>query len=920
MNFDSSTKITLLNIKEAQGLQGITGATERFTSQPPADNPAKAFINKLLERVKNIGQGADSVEDLLVKRNNVFTNMRLVLNDSEIIDYFQKFVDGADIPIEETLDLFSLAYDTNIKIGKNIREILEFILNHRTWNRNPGLTKDIVDKTVSLATSTSTRFFPYFSMLLGVSDPAKRDLSSLGMISGLDVESQIAFREIVNLAAKTDKDTLESIRIQQQAAQDALDVAKDKYSLTIGIIETLEKSSYDERLAKTIGKLEQLFRKRYSTPNYRKIKLMMFDLHFGQIIYKQLFADFNSTTDLRQKTKSSNENSRIAFTLDAFTTDQIKDFNRQDFEDFKNFLEMANKLDIEQKNKIRTIIDNVSNDLNKLVSKPEKYKENYAKIMDAYHSSLAKLLTNSGRTSSRFSRVITAAPPVLPPGTPAPIVAAITALSAIPGVGPALAPLISSINTILSSAGSVVGSNFNLMVKTITEGLTALSSVNSLVNIPNIINAISTGSTGIRIIQSELTKFMNGDQLNPANVDSFFKLLKLTALVNRDFTSVVTIMMADALLKKNSTLKGRRPLPTRKVTQEERDKITETLQNFGIAAPITALVNQLKDFRIQTLASLNNQKELADSFKSINISIPGVNVEAPLTGNEFAQSTQQYYNDLTKSIRMFQYEKLLWESLEKKTSADKQEALSVFLKGNVSEIKKDIQLVTKKLGEVYILGIGNNAQVDVNIRKLEQENIVNTELFSAEKTLGVSAPLSGISLRENLVAQRAQYEKLLSQAETEFNAIKSADAEARITGDYKAALLQVERLIGKELVHLEANSDDIKREMQFRIDILDASMQQLNAKIIKLTTDIISTSEGNRTSMSKFEKIIKHSDENVMSVDLTENIKEADEVTEDYWNHLLPGFGSAMEKPKKWRKKLTEDIPVKFNNTRKWTQ
>jgi hypothetical protein len=916
MNFDSSTKITLFNIKEAQGLQGITGATERFTSQPPADNPAKAFINKLLERVKNIGQDADSVEDLLVKRNNVFTNLRLVLNDSEIIDYFQKFVDGADIPIEETLDLFSLAYDTNIKIGKNIREILEFILNHRTWNRNPGLTKDIVDKTVSLATSTSTRFFPYFSMLLGVSDPAKRDLSSLGMISGLDPESQIAFREIVNLAAKTDKDTLESIRIQQQAAQDALDVAKDKYSLTRGIIETLEKSSYDERLAKTIGKLEQLFRKRYSAPGYRQIKLMMFDLHFGQIIYKQLFADLNSTTDLRQKTKSSNENSRIAFTLDAYTADEIKDFNKQDFEDFKNFLIMANKLNIEQKNKISTIINDVSNKLNKLVFQPEKYKENYAKIMDAYYSSLAKLLTNSGRTSSRFSRVVTAAPPVLPSGTPPAIVAAITALSAIPGVGPALAPLISSITGLFSSAGGIFSANYNLVVQTITEGLATLTAPGSFADLTGMITAISTGD--ISFIQKELTKYMNGDQLNPNNVDKFFKLLKLTALVNRDFTSVVTIMMTDALLRKNQKLKGLRPLPARKVTQEERDKIIEALQNFNIDGTITGLVLQLKDFRTQTLASLNNQKELADSFKSINISIPGVNTEAPLTGNEFAQSTQQYYNDLTKAIRMFQYEKSLWESLD--TSPAQREALSVFLKGPVSEIKKDIQLVTKKLGEVYILGIGNNAQVDVNIRKLEQENIVNTELFSAEKTLGVSAPLSGISLRENLVTQRAQYEKLLSQTEAEFNAIKSVDAEARITGDYKAALLQVERLIGKELVHLEANPDDIKREIQFRIDILDGSIQQLNAKIIKLTTDIISTSEGNRTSMSKFEKIIKHSDENVMSVDLTENVKEADEVTEDYWNHLLPGFGSAMEKPKKWRKKLTEDIPVKFNNTRKWTQ
>ena len=916
MNFDSSTKITLFNIKEAQGLQGITGATERFTSQPPADNPAKAFINKLLERVKNIGQDADSVEDLLVKRNNVFTNLRLVLNDSEIIDYFQKFVDGADIPIEETLDLFSLAYDTNIKIGKNIREILEFILNHRTWNRNPGLTKDIVDKTVSLATSTSTRFFPYFSMLLGVSDPAKRDLSSLGMISGLDPESQIAFREIVNLAAKTDKDTLESIRIQQQAAQDALDVAKDKYSLTRGIIETLEKSSYDERLAKTIGKLEQLFRKRYSAPGYRQIKLMMFDLHFGQIIYKQLFADLNSTTDLRQKTKSSNENSRIAFTLDAYTTDEIKDFNKQDFEDFKNFLIMANKLNIEQKNKISTIINDVSNKLNKLVFQPEKYKENYAKIMDAYHSSLAKLLTNSGRTSSRFSRVVTAAPPVLPSGTPPAIVAAITALSAIPGIGPSLAPIINSITGLFSSTGGIISANYNLVVQTLTEGLATLTAPGSFVNIADMIKAISQGD--ISFIQKELTKYMNGDQLNPNNVDKFFKLLKLTALVNRDFTSVVTIMMTDALLRKNQKLKGLRPLPARKVTQEERDKIIEALQNFNIDGTITALVLQLKDFRTQTLASLNNQKELADSFKSINISIPGVNTEAPLTGNEFAQSTQQYYNDLTKAIRMFQYEKSLWESLD--TEPAQREALSVFLKGPVSEIKKDIQLVTKKLGEVYILGIGNNAQVDVNIRKLEQENIVNTELFSAEKTLGVSAPLSGISLRENLVTQRAQYEKLLSQTEAEFNAIKSVDAELRITGDYKAALLQVERLIGKELVDLKANPDDIKREIQFRIDILDGSIQQLNAKIIKLTTDIISTSEGNRTSMSKFEKIIKHSDENVMSVDLTENVKEADEVTEDYWNHLLPGFGSAMEKPKKWRKKLTEDIPVKFNNTRKWTQ
>ena len=34
-------------------------------------------------------------------------------------------------------------------------------------------------------------------------------------------------------------------------------------------------------------------------------------------------------------------------------------------------------VNFQQRESIRNIIDNVSNDLNKLVSKPEKYKENY---------------------------------------------------------------------------------------------------------------------------------------------------------------------------------------------------------------------------------------------------------------------------------------------------------------------------------------------------------------------------------------------------------------------------------------------------------------------------------------------------------------------------------------------------------------
>jgi hypothetical protein len=918
MNFDSSKKITLFNIKEAQALQGFTKGLAKNTVPDASDNPAKAFINKLLERVQNIGSDAESVTDLLLKRFNVFTNLRLVLSDSEIIDYFQKFNDGADIPLEETLDLFALAYDANMKIGKNIREILEFILNHRSWNRNPALTKDIVDKTVSLATSTSTRFFPYFSMLLGVSDPGKRDLSSLQMISGLDIESQQAFREIANLAAKTDKDTLESIRIQQQAAQDALDVAKDKYSLSRGIVETLEKSSYDERLAKTILKLEQLFKARYSEPGYRKIKLMMFDLHFGKQIYNQLFADLNSSSDLRQKTRSSKENSRIAFTLDVYTADEIKAFNQEDFKDFDKFVLMFNNANTDQKNKINTIINNVKNDIKKLVLRPEEYKNNYSKIMDSYHASLAKLITKN-RTSSKFSRIVLAAPPALPPGTPAPIAAAISALSAIPGVGAIISPLVSAINSVFSVVGSTFGSNINLAIKTITDGLTALTSFKGIIDIEKVINAISTNN--VKDIQDELTKYMTGEAFDAANTDNFFKLLKLTALVNRDFTSVVTIMMVDALLKKNATLNGTRPLPFKRVTQEERENITKALQKAGIDKAIISAVIQLKDFRTQTLNSLNNQKDLADSFKSITISIPGgESAEAPLTGGDFVQSTQQYYNDLTKAIRMFKYEESIWKNLEQDAKPEQREALSVFLKSNFSEIKKDIQIVLKKLGEVYLLGIGNNAQVDVNIRKLEIENIVNKELFNSEKSLGVSAPLSGISLRENLVDQRAQYQKFLSESELELNYLKSGEAEARITGDYINAFKEVEKMIGKELINVNAKTEDIKAEIKTKIDALNLLIPKLNVKIINLTDEIVETSGGNRTSMSKFEKIITHSDENVMSIDSTENIKEADEVSEDYWNDLLPGFGSALEKPKKWRKKLTEDIPVKFNHTRKWTQ
>lgn len=912
MNFDSSSKIIFNNTREAQGIQSFTGGLSNVTTPGTGDNPAKSFIDKLLERIQNIGKDSESVEDLLLKRINVFTNLRLVLNDSEIIDYFQKFVDGADIPIEETLDLFALAYDANMKIGKNIREILEFILNHRTWNRNPELTKDIVNKTVTLATSTSTRFFPYFSMLLGASDPGSKDLSSIGMISGLDLEAQQAFKELVNLAAKTDKDTLESIRVQQQAAQDALDVAKDKYSLTRGIVETLEKSSYEERLSKTILKLDQLFRKRYSTPGYRQIKLMMFDLHFGRKIYKELFADLNSSTDLRTRTpRSSKENSRIAFTLN-FNKEEIDEFTKQDIEDLDNFMSLANNLQNQDKLAIQNLLIKVKKDLEVLPKDPDNYIQNFAKVMDSFIAELKKLQKLKPK-ASKFSRIVTAAPPALP----APISAALSALSSIPGVGSLIGPLTSAITSLIPAGASIFSSQMSLFIQTVTNGITAISSFRGIIDVPKVIAAIASGN--INDIQSELTKFMNGTAFNATNINSFFDLLKLTALLNRDFSSVVTLMLTQALLKKNSALVGRRPLPSKKVTQQERKNITEVLQNLGIeTTKINALI-QLKDFRQQTLRSLDNEKELAESFKSITISIPGLTADAPLTGGQFESATKEYYDDLSKSIKMFNYEEQVWESLDKDVKPENRAALSVFLKANVAEIKKDIQIVTKKLGEVYLLGIGGNAQVDVNIRKLEQENIVNKGLFDAEKTQGVQVPLSSIALRENIVEQRAQYDKLLTSITDEFQYLQSAEAIAQTTGDYKSAIQQVENMLGKQLIHADVDQQAVKQEINIRMNALDGMIKNLQNKIINLTTEIINTSEGNRTSMSKFEKIVKDNNELPEKKDNSEIIKEADEVTEDYWNELLPGFGTAMEKPKKWRKKLTEDIPVVMHHTRKWT-
>lgn len=912
MNFDSSKKISLTNIKEAQNIQGFTKGLSNVTTPGTGDNPAKSFIDKLLERIQNIGQDSDSVEDLILKRVNVFTNLRLVLNDSEIIDYFQKFVDGADIPIEETLDLFALAYDANMKIGKNIREILEFILNHRSWNRNPELTKDIVNKTVSLATSTSTRFFPYFSMLLGVSDPGSKDLSSIGMISGLDLEAQQAFKEIVNLAAKTDKDTLESIRVQQQAAQDALDVAKDKYSLTRGIVETLEKSSYEERLSKTILKLDQLFRKRYTTPSYRQIKLMMFDLHFGQQIYKELFADLNSTTDLRTRNpRSSKENSRVSFVLN-FNKEQIDEFTKQDFEDLDNFMSLTDKLRSQDKATLLNLITKVKKDLEVISKDANNYIQNFTKVMDSFISELQKLQKLKPK-ASKFSKVVIAAPPALP----APISAALSALSSIPGIGSLIGPLTSAITSLIPAGASIFSSQMTLFIQTVVNGITAISSFRGIIDVPKIIAAIASGN--INDLQSELDNFMKGTAFNATNINSFFDLLKLTALLNRDFTSVVTLMLTQALLKKNAVLVGRRPLPSKKVTQQERENITETLQNLSNNTAKINAITQLYDYRQQTLKSLDNEKELAESFKSITISIPGVTAEAPLTGGQFESATQKYYEDLSRTIKMFNYEEQVWESLNEDAKPEKREALSVFLKANVTEIKKDIQIVTKKLGEVYLLGIGNNAQVDVNIRKLEQENIVNKGLFDAEKNQGVQVPLSSIALRENIVEQRAQYDKLLSSVTDEFNYLQSAQAIAKTTDDYKSAIQEVENMLGKQLIHADVDQQAIKQEIIIRMNALDAMIKNLQSKIINLTNDIINTSEGNRTSMSKFQKIVKDNSEPLEKKDNSEIIKEADEVTEDYWNELLPGFGSAMEKPKKWRKKLTEEIPVVMHHTRKWT-
>lgn len=155
--------------------------------------------------------------------------------------------------------------------------------------------------------------------------------------------------------------------------------------------------------------------------------------------------------------RSSKENSRIAFTLN-FNKEQIEEFTKQDIEDLDNFMSLANNLQNKDKSTIQNLIAKVKKDLEVLPKDPDNYIQNFTKIMDSFIAELQKLQKLKPK-ASKFSRIVTAAPPAIPASVlaslPPPVAAALSALSSIPGVGPLIGPLTSAITSLIPAGASI---------------------------------------------------------------------------------------------------------------------------------------------------------------------------------------------------------------------------------------------------------------------------------------------------------------------------------------------------------------------------------------------------------------------------------------------------------------------------------
>ena len=272
--------------------QSNKGGSEPNTN----DTAAEKVLNQIIEDSEQTGEAGKNLGRILVERNKIESRLRSSgFSPDEIAKLFNDYIEQASIPETLVLTFLEDGLDYASQARTSYKEVLEFMLVHYSEQRDADLTRNLT-KLASQVKSVAPDV-PIFEMLLDAAKGKMPDLSMIPLIE--DEEKRSLIIEVMKLAQLRVVGQGETVRRQWQSIRDRMNMIQEQANRQRAIVDMLETIEVDKFVTQQIQLFGDLFVKLMTTPMYRTLRSMLYDIAAARKIldaYGTLYLDNQPVT------------------------------------------------------------------------------------------------------------------------------------------------------------------------------------------------------------------------------------------------------------------------------------------------------------------------------------------------------------------------------------------------------------------------------------------------------------------------------------------------------------------------------------------------------------------------------------------------------------------------------------------------
>ena len=260
------------------------------------DSAAEKVLNQIIEDSEQTGEAGKNLGRILVERNKIESRLRSSgFSPDEIAKLFNDYIEQASIPETLVLKFLEDGLDYASQARTSYKEVLEFMLAHYSEQFDADLTRNLT-KLASQVKSVAPDV-PIFGMLLDAAKGKMPDLSMIPLIE--DEEKRSLIIEVMKLAQLRVVGQGETVRRQWQRIRDRMNMIQEQTNRQRAIVDMLETIEVDKFVTQQIKLFGDLFVKLMTTPMYRTLRSMLYDIAAARKIldaYGTLYLDNQPVT------------------------------------------------------------------------------------------------------------------------------------------------------------------------------------------------------------------------------------------------------------------------------------------------------------------------------------------------------------------------------------------------------------------------------------------------------------------------------------------------------------------------------------------------------------------------------------------------------------------------------------------------